>query len=212
MRTLIISFIIILALLIIGGCIGWYLKPCGTDVIYIKGDTTFIQPKPERLIRWDYRSLKPKTGLFASITGHKGEHKVREGENLYRIGLKYGLTAEELRLANRLASYDIKAGEWLKIPSKTIRDSVYQYEKEFGDSVVKGRVFTQSFGPILSQTVEWQAGMPKRRAELYLGASLDDMMGISAIGAVQLNDKWLLTTQYGINYKNLQLGVLKRIR
>lgn len=45
-------------------------------------------------------------------------HTVAPKENLYRIGLKYGISAEEIRLFNGFADYTIFAGQQILIPEK----------------------------------------------------------------------------------------------
>ena len=47
-------------------------------------------------------------------------HKVAQGENLYRIGLKYGVSAEEIRLVNGFKDYTIYVGQSILIPQKEI--------------------------------------------------------------------------------------------
>jgi len=190
---------------------GWYLscnKPCDTEYITVKGDTVYINPEPVN--GWDYRSLKTKNGVIARLLGHKGEHKVKEGQNLYRIGLAYNLTAEEIRLANNLKNYDIKAGQWLKIPEKTIKDTVYTYQKEFGDSAVKGTVWTQSYGKILSQSVEWKTSLIKPKNRIFGGVTVGEFRHVGLVGAYELKSGWLLTGQVGTG--GYQVGVLKRLK
>lgn len=59
----------------------------------------------------------PGTG-GAATTAPSGTHVVQRGENLYRIGLKYGLTVTELMAANGLVNPNqIYAGQVLKIQS-----------------------------------------------------------------------------------------------
>ena len=192
---------------------GWYLscnKPCDPEIIEVKGDTVFIQPTPIAVTPPD-SAKKPKQGFIARIF-HKDEHKVKEGENLYRIGLKYGLTAEELRLANKLQNYDIKAGQWLKIPAPSSRDTVYTYAKEFGDSTVKGTVYTQSYGAILSQSVTWESLAYKEKNRLFMGASLDDKRNLHGMGAYEFKSGWMVTGQIGVFDRSYQVGVLKRFK
>lgn len=49
----------------------------------------------------------------------KTVHVVRAGETLWRISQQYGVTVEELRAANRLSGNTIKAGQRLRIPSRS---------------------------------------------------------------------------------------------
>lgn len=185
---------------------GWHLacnKPCDPEIIITQGDTVYIQPEPV----WVMNPFKSK--ILPQGNPRVG-HKVKKGENLYRIGLKYGLTAEELRLANKLSTYDIKAGQRLTIPKPSEKDTVYTYHKEFGDSTVKGSVWTQSYGPILSQSVEWKTSLIKPKTRLFGGVSLDDQNRINGIGAIELKSGFMITGQFG--QSGYQIGFLKRLK
>lgn len=57
------------------------------------------------------------TGTAATTTGNSATHIVQAGENLYRIGLQYGLTTTQLMAANNLLSADqIYVGQTLTVP------------------------------------------------------------------------------------------------
>lgn len=210
----------IIAFLLIGICFtsgGWYLccnRPCDPEYVMVKGDTVYIKPEPIAIIPPGNIPIseKPQKGVFSLFKKQSPDtlYKVRQGDNLYRIGLKYGLSAEELRLANKLSTYDIKRGQWLAIPKRTIQDSVYTYHKEFGDSVVRGEVWTQSTGQILSQSVSWSVKLPAKKTRYYLGGSTDGL-GLSGFGAVQLKSGLMITGQAGLN-GTYQVGILKQIR
>ena len=47
--------------------------------------------------------------------GEKVSYRVRRGDNLFRIALKYGTTVENLRVWNNLSGDDIKVGALLTI-------------------------------------------------------------------------------------------------
>lgn len=53
-----------------------------------------------------------------------GTHVVQRGENLFRIGLKYGLSWQALQAANHLASPNVYAGQTLIIPNGTSTSEV----------------------------------------------------------------------------------------
>ena len=57
-------------------------------------------------------------GLLAARTAHAAEivHVVQPGENLFRIGLHYGVGWRDIMAANGLYSTDIYVGEALVIP------------------------------------------------------------------------------------------------
>jgi LysM repeat protein len=52
----------------------------------------------------------------AAPGGAGRRYVVRAGDNLYRIGLRYGRSAEHIRAANGLPSYQISPGQILVIP------------------------------------------------------------------------------------------------
>ena len=56
--------------------------------------------------------------LPASVFADDIIHTVQPGENLYRIGLKYGVTWQAVMAANGLTSNKIYVGQQLKIPSE----------------------------------------------------------------------------------------------
>lgn len=196
---------------------GWYLacnKPCDPEIVQVKGDTVYIQPEAiGQVIPLQEDTVKQAIPFIKRIFGgneRDKRHKVKEGQNLYRIGLAYNLTAEELRIANKLENYDIKAGQWLTIPKKTIQDTVYTYEKSFSDSAVKGTVWTQSFGPILSQSIKWESLAIKPKNRLFGGLGMDDRNRIYGMGAYEMKSGWLVTGAVGDG--RYQFGVLKRIK
>lgn len=204
---------------------GWYLacnKPCDPEIIITQGDTVWIKPEPIAVFPVTNNSNISNisnyssgfSNLFKSKILPQGNprvgHKVKKGENLYRIGLKYGITAEELRLANKLANYDIKTGQRLTIPKPSEKDTVYTYHKEFGDSTVKGSIWTQSYGPILSQSVEWKISLIKPKTRLFGGVSLDDQNRLNGIGAIELKSGFMITGQFG--QSGYQVGFLKRLK
>lgn len=56
--------------------------------------------------------------LPALLTAETLTHRVEKGENLYRIGLKYGVKADQIRELNGLTSDNISVGQVLKIKEK----------------------------------------------------------------------------------------------
>jgi len=207
--------------------LGWYLscnKPCDPEYITVKGDTVFLQPEPISVISVNDKSdtIPKKGGLMSFFSGKKNHHKVKEGENMYRIGLKYGIPAITLQALNKRPNFDIKAGEWLYIGTPKERDSalaqlkadsIYTYEKEFGDKSVKGRVITQSTGPMLSQSIYFESLAEKPKNRLFLGGSIDRTRTLSGMAGYELKSGWLITGQYGvIGTNNVQIGVMKRLK
>lgn len=206
---------------------GWYLscnKPCDPEIITVKGDTVYLKPEPVSVIAIsdNVNTTPPKQGILSVFHRKVNYHKVKEGENMYRIGLKYGIPAITLQAFNKRSTFDIKAGEWLYIGTPKERDSalaqlkadsIYTYEKEFGDKAVKGRVITQSTGPMLSQSIYWESLADKPRNRLFVGGSVDRLRTLSAMGAFELKSGIMVTGQVGvIGSNNVQIGILKRIK
>jgi LysM repeat protein len=50
-------------------------------------------------------------------------YKVKQGDNLYRIALIFGVSAKDIQEANQLSSFDIKVGQTLKIKNPTSGES-----------------------------------------------------------------------------------------
>ncbi|HET7087765.1 MAG TPA: LysM peptidoglycan-binding domain-containing protein, partial [Anaerolineae bacterium] len=63
-------------------------------------------------------SAVPPASAASSASNPAGFHVVQAGENLYRIGLKYGLTAQQIATANGLSGVNmIFVGQRLTIPA-----------------------------------------------------------------------------------------------
>ena len=59
----------------------------------------------------------PRPAAAAGLTQGDGiVHIVQPGENLFRIGLRYGVTAAQLQAANQLPNITIFVGQQLRIP------------------------------------------------------------------------------------------------
>jgi hypothetical protein len=185
----------------------------------VKGDTVWIQPEPVSVIAISDKKPEEKKTLFNRKVYY---HKVKEGENMYRIGLKYGIPAITLRDFNKRPNFDIKAGEYLYYGTPKERDSalvklkadsIYTYDKEYAENGIKGRVITQTTGPMLSQSVFWENLAEKPKNRLYLGGSVDRYRTLSGMAGYELKSGWLITGQYGIiGTNNVQIGVLKRLK
>lgn len=71
-------------------------------------------PAPEKPAKAKSREGKRNTRNDAPAK----THKVKAGENLYKIATRNGITVDQLKAANGLKNNDIKVGQTLKIPSK----------------------------------------------------------------------------------------------
>lgn len=71
-------------------------------------------PAPEKPAKAKSREGKRNTRKDAPAK----THKVKAGENLYKIATRNGITVDQLKAANGLKNNDIKVGQTLKIPSK----------------------------------------------------------------------------------------------
>ena len=58
--------------------------------------------------------LLSKEGLYAV----KKEHKVKQGDSLYRISQKYNVPVDELKRINQLKSNDLKLGQVILLEEK----------------------------------------------------------------------------------------------
>ena len=66
---------------------------------------------------------------FTSLYAQSAVHEVQKGETYYSISKKYGITVDELLSYNNLKSSSVlKAGQKLKIPSKTGASSSREYD------------------------------------------------------------------------------------
>ncbi len=207
---------------------GWYLscnKPCDPEIITVKGDTVYLKPEPVSVISLNEKSdtNHQKGGLLSGLYRKVNYHKVKKGETIYGIATRgYGIPAISLMQLNGLTSDTIQPNQKLYVGTPEQRDSIrqslksdslYTYEKEFGDKAVKGRVITQSTGPMLSQSIYWESRADKPRNRLFVGGSVDRLRTLSAIGAFELKSGIMVTGQVGvIGTNNVQIGVLKRIK
>ena len=67
---------------------------------------------------WDSAMNTAKTALGIPCE-EKNTYEIQNGDNLIKIANKFGITVDELKLANNLKSNNITAGYELIIPSKT---------------------------------------------------------------------------------------------
>ena len=58
----------------------------------------------------------PDTKDESDKNAYTGTHKVSKGESLGKIAERYGITVDELKLANGLKSNNIQVGQRLKVP------------------------------------------------------------------------------------------------
>ena len=64
------------------------------------------------LIRWDQAAA-----TAVPVTTEERTHVVQAGENLFRIGLQYGFTVDELAAYNNIANPNVlDVGQVIKIP------------------------------------------------------------------------------------------------
>jgi LysM repeat protein len=95
------------------------IKP-GTRLVVGRGASSAPVPRPASV---DKPAL-PSAGMVSvpgggqtspDPAGEKVSYRVRRGDNLFRIAMKYGTTVENLRVWNNLAGDDIKVGVLLTI-------------------------------------------------------------------------------------------------
>jgi len=180
-----------------------------------KFDTLFSEVKMER----------PKKKLFQK----ENWHRVKRGENLYRIGLKYGVPYEFLMQINNMKTPDIKVGQQIYLGtveqrkaylSKLVKekgisaDSLYIYNKYYGDSLFGAEVYTESFGPINNQVVTLKyTPFERPKNHIYLGVKTDFQNSVSLQGAFINKKGWGLTGATNLyNAPTLEVGFLKKIK
>jgi hypothetical protein len=227
-RLLYIGVVLSILLWSIVATRGWYTsahKKCPDAETIVLRDTIYKYPLPTAVISPKDTVAGPnktKVGKYiAKILGKENKHKVKSGENLYRIGLKYGMTAEQLRILNNLPDYNIEAGQWIYLGTIEERlatapkvDSVYTYEQTFGDSTnITGTVTTQSYGPIESMMVHYELmGSLKPRNKFYVGGGADFDRNLYVGGAYATKDGWLFTGNASLTEKRYMIGVAKELR
>lgn len=152
--------------------------------------------------------VKPKRGLIDKVLGKReNSHRVQEGENLYRIALKYNTTWPKLMELNPslMSANDIKAGDWIYIGTVAERyvppsdstlasDSTYYYDEYYGNDTLNATVKTASYGPLISQSVEinYKPTIIERRRNLvYVGGGLgSDLSAGAGLGYKTKEDRF----------------------
>jgi LysM repeat protein len=111
---------------------------CGTPLAVAPAPTP-VPPPPEPV---PGASVPPASGVASAAPG---VHIVQPGENLYRIGLRYGVSYMDLATANGISNPNtIYAGQQLIIPTNAIygKRRAPQAAAESGMSAVRGRALT----------------------------------------------------------------------
>ncbi|MGH2592127.1 MAG: LysM peptidoglycan-binding domain-containing protein [Anaerolineae bacterium] len=78
---------------------------------------------PSTTLRAGPSAASPAGGATIAPVAQSAEgstHIVQPGENLFRIGLRYGVSAAQLQAANQLSSINIFVGQQLRIPSRAV--------------------------------------------------------------------------------------------
>ena len=156
------TYLIILLLLTVGVLYGLWNRCVQNPVIVEKPVRIFeTHPSPVPDIVLTPRDTtikivpKKKVSYGSSRTNY---HRVKRGENLYRISLRYGTTVDRLKELNHLFTDEIKKGAWIYIGTEAERailnDSIYTYSEYFGNDTLNATVHTQSLGKILNQSVD----------------------------------------------------------
>lgn len=166
---------------------------------------------------------KKKPSLTQRITKRHNYHKVKKGENLYRIGLKYGVPYSFLMEINKLKSVDIKAGQWIYLGTEDDRqnyltkykaDSLYIYNTRYGDSLAWAEVYTESLGPIVNQAVEINFRQETPKIRFGIGVQLNTLSAFpyEVKGGI-LNKNILYTGGVIIGEKTgVSVGIIKLLK
>jgi LysM repeat protein len=122
------------------------------------------------LVRGDAGGAAP-AGTAAATRAGAQLYRVQAGDTLFRIGLRFGTTAEALRLANGLASNHIVPGQILNIPMSApaagryvvqAGDTLFRIALRFGTSVAALQSANRLRGTLIypGQTLNLPAGAP----------------------------------------------------
>jgi LysM repeat protein len=83
------------------------------------GNVDVLEVGQELIVKAGATAATPADTETPDETGNEQEHVVQSGENLFRIGLRYGFTAEELAAYNNIPDITrIDVGQIIKIPPK----------------------------------------------------------------------------------------------
>ena len=242
MRTLLVVLLFIFVLL--SGTLGVLLYFCKQKECpeithineFIEAETLepisvepVIDTKFDALFGTTEYTHKNKPTLKQKVTGKHNYHRVKKGENLYRIGLKYGISYNFLMKLNGFKTVDIKAGQWIYLGTKEERlqhiseeaqgkaDSLYIYNKRYHakDSTSYADVYTESYGPIVRQAVDLHMKAElDRKLRFGLGVALSN--NISSPYEVRggfLSKNTLYTAGVGVGEKTIiSVGVMKFIK
>ena len=74
------------------------------------------------------------TPVATSVPDATGTHKVEQGETLYGLAKKYGVTVDELISANPGSDKGIKVGQVLKVPAKATSTATTTTNKQIADA------------------------------------------------------------------------------
>lgn len=165
---------------------------------------------------WPSRTLVKKADKPEQLdTKDEIIHEVEDGETLYSVAKKYGMTIREVRLLNKLVDTDIKKGDKLRIVTPTslkIEEVVAVEEKEETQpvaqldtaTVVETKVEEKEVLPALPPEVVKRKAMDRRRAKPIWTVEEKGMamgMGVSD----KTNNKF-----YGL-HRTLPKGTLVRV-
>ena len=202
-----------------------YDKP----VIYTEyRDTSKAQLQPQIIVpnfSDTTKKVEPKQSFFNSLLGkRKNYHKVKAGENLYRLSLKYNTTVQRLMEMNRLSNTNIEKGEWLYVGTQEERlvlptkiDSTYHYEEKYGNDTLSAVVKTDAIGPIQTQYVTITSKpIQVEKTHIFTGIefSSDPLQPINIGLGLDHKSGWTVlgkTTLIGAD-RYYQLGVYKDIK
>ncbi len=171
------------------------------------------------------KKVEPKQSTWNSLLGRKKYyHKVKSGENLYRLSLKYNTTVQRLMELNRLPNTNINKGEWIYVGTQeermvipTSKDSLYHYEEKYGNDTLGAIVKTDALGPIQTQFITIKAqSIEVEKNHLFVGAefSNDPLQPINLGLGLDHKSGWTVvgkTTLIGAD-RYYQLGIYKDIK
>lgn len=211
------SYIIIL-LLLWSGWSYYQLNKCWENPVIVDRPVRIEEVHPAPVPDIIIPPAKKDTNKIIPVRTKKNNlyHKVRKGENLYRLSLKYGTTVARLKELNQLFSDEIKKGSHLYIGTeqeRAVDSTLYTYSEYFGNDTLNATVHTQSYGPILNQSVDlYSKPIIKYRGGLSAGLEIST----NPIAPINLLLSYRNKAGYHIigstNFNYYSVGVMKDIR
>ena len=172
------------------------------------------------------RNVEVKQSTFNRILGRRENYyKVKKGDNLYRLSLKYNTTVDRLMQLNGITTPNIEKGQWLYIGTQeerfvvsNIKDSLYHYSETYGNDTLKATVETNTIGLMQDQSVKLESKpiyIDRKKPSILIGSdfSNDPNQPINFVVGYNTKKGWTYTgrTSFLGNNRYYGIGVYKNI-